>query len=167
MNRHRKSKRKAPAKATSELPTTEKVLGPAGDPERRAARTAAAKAALRAEERPEWADRSYPVSTADVVVQRRRDANLLNGQSPLGVPAVADAIPPPVQPGNQRKKGGRPRMDEERDRVRQLHKLGKSWKQIADEINKATGKDRTPGAYRALLRTDSRRTRASGKNVQN
>ena len=60
---------------------------------------------------------------------------------------------------------GRPRKDGERELVRKKKQENKSWKQIAAEMNRETGQDKSVEAYRALLRTGSGRHR-SRKNGQ-
>jgi len=64
---------------------------------------------------------------------------------------------------SESKPTGRPRKDAERELVRKLKANGKSWKDIAAEINTQTGKDKSPEAYRGLLKN---RANTPGKNVQ-
>lgn len=52
-------------------------------------------------------------------------------------------------------KGGRPRNDEERKRIRELKAKGMTWKEITTEMNKASGKSKSVEAYRSLLRSGS------------
>lgn len=52
---------------------------------------------------------------------------------------------------NDKKKRGRPRQDTLRKRVHELRKSGHSWTKIQRELNRETGVERTPGAYRNLL----------------
>ena len=59
----------------------------------------------------------------------------------------------PSQTPGGGKGGGRPRKDEERKAIRRKKDEGKSWKLIAKEMNSETGQNKTPEAYRALLRS--------------
>jgi hypothetical protein len=76
------------------------------------------------------------------------------------------ATPPTTEASaNSKNRGGRPRKDDEREKVRVKHTARKDWKQIAKEMNEETGQEKTPEAYRALLRSPS--ANPAGKNVQN
>jgi len=67
----------------------------------------------------------------------------------------------------QNKRTGRPRKDEERELVRTLKAGGMSWKDIAAKLNTETGQNKSPEAYRALLRSGSPNTKPrTGKNGQ-
>jgi hypothetical protein len=48
---------------------------------------------------------------------------------------------------------GRPRKDKERDAVRSLKANGESWKDIAAKMNAETGQNKSPEAYRSLLKS--------------
>jgi hypothetical protein len=50
------------------------------------------------------------------------------------------------------KRLGRPRKDDQRDRVRELKNEGKSWGQIQIQMNKETGQTNSKDAYRKLVR---------------
>lgn len=65
-----------------------------------------------------------------------------------------------------RNQGGRPRKDKERDLVRELKARGLSWKEITAEMNTRTNQNKTPEAYRSLLRSPGS-TKPPGKNEQN
>jgi hypothetical protein len=54
---------------------------------------------------------------------------------------------------NARTKRGRPRKDALSERVQELRKSGHSWGEIHRRLNKETGVERTPSAYRNLLRS--------------
>jgi len=54
-------------------------------------------------------------------------------------------------------RGGRPRKDEERDKVREKHASRKSWKVIQKEMNTEMHQEKTADAYRALLRPEPRK----------
>jgi hypothetical protein len=64
------------------------------------------------------------------------------------------------------KPSGRPRKDTEREMVRQLKAKGESWKGIAEKVNTQTGQNKSPEAYRSLLKTRSGTTTSPGKNGQ-
>jgi hypothetical protein len=49
-------------------------------------------------------------------------------------------------------RGGRPRKDAEREKVREKHAAGKPWKVIAKEMNAETGQNNSVEAYRSLLK---------------
>jgi hypothetical protein len=66
-----------------------------------------------------------------------------------------------------RKRGGRPRKDHERDLVRKLKAEGASWKEIARKMNAETNQEKTPEAYRALLKGGPATPTFPGKNGQN
>jgi hypothetical protein len=61
---------------------------------------------------------------------------------------------------------GRPRKDAEREMVRELKEKGESWKEIAVKVNTQTSQNKSPEAYRALLRSSSPNRRPPGKNGQ-
>jgi hypothetical protein len=65
--------------------------------------------------------------------------------------------------GAPRSKRGRPRMDKERELVRKAKASGKTWKEIAQEVNAETGQNKTHEAYRGLLKTTITATRTSGR----
>ena len=78
---------------------------------------------------------------------------LLN--APSQTPSPAPAQPrrtETTEPQIGGSKGGRPRKDEERKAIRRKKDEGKSWKLIAQEMNDETGQNKTPEAYRALLK---------------
>jgi len=66
-----------------------------------------------------------------------------------------------------RNRGGRPRKDEERDLVRKLKVDGETWKEIARKVNAQTHQNKTPEAYRALLKSCSVSAKLPGKNGRN
>jgi hypothetical protein len=66
-----------------------------------------------------------------------------------------------------RKRGGRPRKDHERDLVRKLKAEGATWKEIARKMNAETNQEKTPEAYRALLKGGPTTPTFPGKNGQN
>jgi hypothetical protein len=51
---------------------------------------------------------------------------------------------------------GRPRKDEERNRVRELKTAGKTWGEIQIQMNKETDQSKTKDAYRALATRKSK-----------
>jgi hypothetical protein len=53
-------------------------------------------------------------------------------------------------------RGGRPRKDVERELVRQKKDAGKTWKEIATEVNAETRQEKTPDAYRSLLKSNAK-----------
>lgn len=53
------------------------------------------------------------------------------------------------------KSSGRPRKDGEREMVRELKEKGESWKGIAEKVNTQTGQNKSPDAYRSLLKARS------------
>jgi hypothetical protein len=53
------------------------------------------------------------------------------------------------------KRGGRPRQDEERKKIREKRAAGKTWKQVTKEMDAESGNPRTVRAYQYLLRTES------------
>jgi hypothetical protein len=50
-------------------------------------------------------------------------------------------------------RGGRPRKDDERGKVADLRSQGKTWAQVAIQINRETGQNKSKDAYRNLLRS--------------
>lgn len=65
-----------------------------------------------------------------------------------------------------RRPGGRPRNDRDRDLVRKLKADGKTWKEIAGTVNAQTHQNKSPDAYRSLLKSRSLAANHSGKNEQ-
>jgi hypothetical protein len=52
------------------------------------------------------------------------------------------------------KRGGRPRQDEERKKIREKRAAGKPWKQVTAEMDTESGNPRTVRAYQYLWQTD-------------
>jgi hypothetical protein len=50
-------------------------------------------------------------------------------------------------------RGGRPRKDDERKKVAELRSQGKTWTQVAMQMNRETGQGKSKDAYRNLLRS--------------
>jgi hypothetical protein len=64
------------------------------------------------------------------------------------------------------KPSGRPRKDADRKLAKTLKAEGKSWKEIAEEINTQTGQNKSPEAYRGLLKAPPGKATSTGKNGQ-
>jgi hypothetical protein len=61
-------------------------------------------------------------------------------------------------------RGGRPRKDVERELVREKKAAGKTWKEIANELNAETRQGKTADAYRNLLRSNPKLPGKKGEN---
>jgi hypothetical protein len=75
-------------------------------------------------------------------------------------PAVASS-----QSETTKDRGGRPRKDDERRKVADLRSQGKTWTQVANQMNRETSQKKSKDAYRNLLR--SRETLTASARVQN
>jgi hypothetical protein len=64
-------------------------------------------------------------------------------------------VAPSSQPETtkRRDKGGRPRKDDERGKVAALRSQGKTWAQVAIQMNRETGQSKSKDAYRNLIRS--------------